>query len=176
MSSYTPIGDKEFTENRTKVVELFQDFTPAVVSLQVQKQKYTQFDTRPKPIAPKRKIDHDQQQQISSNNNEEEVKKKPVQRINAKSKSNLYNFDAQDIIYDQYLPLHDLWTQYTFDLLKGHSPMAFQTIFLRADLHGAIILVVKSKCPSYIGQCGIVLQETENVFKIVTKDNGLRLH
>lgn len=34
--------------------------------------------------------------------------------------------------------------------------------------------VTKSKCPSYVGVTGILLQETKHVFKIVTKEDRLK--
>ena len=46
--------------------------------------------------------------------------------------------------------------------------------FMKADLHGSIILVAKSKCPSLLGLTGIVLQETKNTFRLVTKNNKLK--
>lgn len=36
------------------------------------------------------------------------------------------------------------------------------------------LIVARSKCPTYIGVSGIVAQETENVFKIITPNNALR--
>lgn len=34
--------------------------------------------------------------------------------------------------------------------------------------------VTKSKCPSYVGVTGILLQETKHVFKIITKEDRLK--
>lgn len=34
--------------------------------------------------------------------------------------------------------------------------------------------VTKSKCPSYVGVTGILLQETKHVFKILTKEDRLK--
>lgn len=34
--------------------------------------------------------------------------------------------------------------------------------------------VTKSKCPSYVGVTGILLQETKHVFKIITKEDHLK--
>jgi ribonuclease P protein subunit POP4 len=68
---------------------------------------------------------------------------------------------------------------------------------VKADYHGAIITgifnsleyfrisnitfiilnefsVSKSKCPGYVGLTGILLQETKNVFKIITKQNEIK--
>ena len=76
--------------------------------------------------------------------------------------------------------------------LKSLSPK-----LVKADYHGAIItgklnslqyfrisniiltvlnkfLVLKSKCPGYVGLTGILLQETKNVFKIITQQNEIK--
>uniref|UniRef100_A0A8C7BQS4 Ribonuclease P protein subunit p29 n=2 Tax=Neovison vison TaxID=452646 RepID=A0A8C7BQS4_NEOVI len=50
-----------------------------------------------------------------------------------------------------------------------------QTKLLKADLHGALVSVMKSKCPSYVGVTGILLQETKHIFKILTKEDRLKV-
>jgi len=45
---------------------------------------------------------------------------------------------------------------------------------LKADYHGSIITVTRAKCPSLVGASGIVLQETKNTLKIITKDDRLK--
>ena len=40
---------------------------------------------------------------------------------------------------------------------------------------GCELEVVESHCPSYVGVQGIVLQETQNTFKVVTKQNELKV-
>ncbi|KAG7203835.1 hypothetical protein KM043_013846 [Ampulex compressa] len=45
---------------------------------------------------------------------------------------------------------------------------------MKADFHGAKILVVKSKCPSLVGLGGIVIQDTKNAFRICCTDNIIR--
>jgi ribonuclease P protein subunit POP4 len=44
----------------------------------------------------------------------------------------------------------------------------------RADYHGAMLRVTKSKSASYVGHKGIVLKETKNTFKIVTEKNQFK--
>lgn len=41
-------------------------------------------------------------------------------------------------------------------------------------MHTLVLSVTKSKCPSYVGITGIILQEFKHVFKIITKDNKLK--
>ena len=45
---------------------------------------------------------------------------------------------------------------------------------LKADYHGCMITVRKTKCPSLLGLSGIVLMETRNTFKIISKDDKLK--
>lgn len=45
---------------------------------------------------------------------------------------------------------------------------------LKADFHGCFLTVSKSCCPSYIGSTGIVIMETRNTFKIITKQNHIK--
>ncbi|XP_070821413.1 ribonuclease P protein subunit p29 isoform X2 [Chaetodon trifascialis] len=80
--------------------------------------------------------------------------------------------------YKLFLPLHELWRQYITDLcsgLKPSSPQFVQQKLLKADFHGAIITVVRSKCPSYVGSTGILVQEFKHVFKIITKEDKLKV-
>lgn len=40
-------------------------------------------------------------------------------------------------------------------------------MLLRADFHGCMVKVTQSKCPSYVGVCGIIIQDTKETFKII---------
>ncbi|XP_038224284.1 ribonuclease P protein subunit p29 isoform X6 [Dermochelys coriacea] len=55
------------------------------------------------------------------------------------------------------------------------QPQMIQARLLKADLHGAIVTVTKSKCPSYVGITGIILQEMKHIFKIITKEDKLKV-
>ncbi|KAM9861129.1 ribonuclease P protein subunit p29 [Aulostomus maculatus] len=81
--------------------------------------------------------------------------------------------------YELFLPLHDLWRQYIVDLCGGlkptSSPQFVQQKLLKADFHGAIITVVRSRCPSYVGTTGILVQEFKHVFKIITKEDKMKV-
>uniref|UniRef100_A0A3B4V9J0 Ribonuclease P protein subunit p29 n=1 Tax=Seriola dumerili TaxID=41447 RepID=A0A3B4V9J0_SERDU len=80
--------------------------------------------------------------------------------------------------YKLFLSLHELWRQYIIDLCGGLkptcSPQFVQQKLLKADFHGAIITVVRSKCPSYVGTTGILIQEFKHVFKIITEEDRLK--
>ncbi|CAN2389358.1 ribonuclease P RNA binding, partial [Pristimantis euphronides] len=91
----------------------------------------------------------------------------------------LFKINPDQQRYDLYLPLHELWKQYIRDLCHGLQPDAqpqmIQMKMLKADLHGAVVTVFKSKCPSYVGLTGIILQESKHVLKIITKDDTLKV-
>jgi len=46
---------------------------------------------------------------------------------------------------------------------------------IKADLHGAQITVIRSRCPAYIGTTGLIVQETKHLFKLVTETNRLKV-
>ncbi|NXL87995.1 RPP29 protein, partial [Alectura lathami] len=91
----------------------------------------------------------------------------------------LFEIEPEQQRYDIFLPLHELWKQYIRELCYGLKPDAqpqmVQGKLLKADLHGAIVTVTKSKCPSYVGITGIILQEFKHVFKIITKEDKLKV-
>ena len=72
--------------------------------------------------------------------------------------------------YKNYIFMHDLWKQYTTELLKDASndEVILQRI-VTADYHGCFIRVVQAKNFSLIGKEGIVIQETKTLFVIVEK-------
>ncbi|PRP79612.1 RNase P protein subunit [Planoprotostelium fungivorum] len=99
--------------------------------------------------------------------------KKRSMNAQEKRKKDMLNVPVDQCQYESLMPLHELWKEYTAKILKSnnHAPATF----LKLDYHGAIVTVTRSKCPTYIGQKGIIVQETENTFKIVTKENKLKV-
>ncbi|KAF5886543.1 ribonuclease P protein subunit p29, partial [Clarias magur] len=100
--------------------------------------------------------------------------------LNAKERRALgvFQLKPEHQKYDLFLPLHDLWKQYITELCNGLRPesnvQVMQQKLLKADFHGAILTVVRSKCPSYVGSTGILVQELKHVFKIITQENRLK--
>ncbi|XP_062845785.1 ribonuclease P protein subunit p29 [Trichomycterus rosablanca] len=107
-------------------------------------------------------------------------KKTIAKGLNSKERRELrvFHLKPEHHKYELFLPLHELWKQYITDLcnaLKPESnPQMIQQKLLKADFHGAILTVVRSKCPSYVGTTGILVQELKHVFKLVTKDDRLK--
>ncbi|XP_071959344.1 ribonuclease P protein subunit p29-like [Antedon mediterranea] len=112
--------------------------------------------------------------------NRKRVAKGKQKRLTSKEKKalKLFEISKEHQKYEMYIPLHQLWLEYIKEYMLTHLPKQdmkqFQAKLLKADLHGCIMTVTKSKCPTYIGQSGILLQETRNVFKIITKEDKLK--
>ncbi|XP_027136949.1 ribonuclease P protein subunit p29 isoform X1 [Larimichthys crocea] len=106
---------------------------------------------------------------------------KKAKGLNARQKRamKVFQIKPEDQRYQLFLPLHELWRQYITDLCGGLkptcSPQFVQQKLLKADFHGAIITVVRSKCPSYVGTTGILVQEFKHVFKIITEEDKLKV-
>jgi len=43
----------------------------------------------------------------------------------------------------------------------------------KADFHGAIVEVIRSNCPTYVGATGIIIQETRDTVLVCSKENKL---
>ncbi|KAL1230228.1 Ribonuclease P protein subunit [Trichinella pseudospiralis] len=64
------------------------------------------------------------------------------------------------------IPLHDLWKKYILSLGSDEC-------LLKADYHGAVLLVSHSKCQSQVGLFGIVVIETKHAFLLLTPKDRL---
>ena len=71
-----------------------------------------------------------------------------------------------------YVTHHSVWC-IVYRATERSNPTLEERL-LKADYHGSIITVTRAKCPSLVGACGIVLQETKNTLKIITKDDRLK--
>ncbi|KAI8815005.1 hypothetical protein BJ742DRAFT_481 [Cladochytrium replicatum] len=97
--------------------------------------------------------------------------------MNAKERKEKGVFDIPKDLqkYELYVPLHQLWAQYMEEMIGNVTdPSTLLPKLVKADLHGCKLTVVRSKCPTYVGQSGILLKETENMFELIGNDNKLR--
>nr|XP_020510142.1 ribonuclease P protein subunit p29-like [Labrus bergylta] len=107
--------------------------------------------------------------------------RKKAKGLNARQKRamKVFQIKPENQRYELFLPLHELWRKYIIDLCGGanrlSNPQFLQQKLVKADFHGAIISVVRSKCPSYVGMTGILVQEFKHVFKIITKEDKLKV-
>ncbi|GAB1599254.1 ribonuclease P protein subunit p29-like [Argonauta hians] len=101
--------------------------------------------------------------------------------LSSKQKKELKIFHIEPEVqkFQHFIPLHKLWKQYMktlvqFGNVNVNNLAAVHLKVLKADYHGCYLTVSKSKCPSYVGTSGIVIMESKNIFKIITKDDKLK--
>nr|GAT43565.1 predicted protein [Mycena chlorophos] len=97
----------------------------------------------------------------------------------------LWSFEPSQAKFALFLPLHQLWLGYMSELLNllqpGSGPprvlsgLAVHPRLVKADFHGSILTVHQTKNASIVGMSGIVIHETEGTFKIVTKEDKLKI-
>jgi len=110
----------------------------------------------------------------------------------------VWRMRKEEARWDAFVPLHRLWLGYMSELLglpavprndlsslsspapvvaAAAMPRAAEVHLklVKADFHGSIMTVRKSKNPALVGASGIVVQETENTFKVVTRKDKLKV-
>ncbi|KAJ7083632.1 Rof/RNase P-like protein [Mycena belliarum] len=97
----------------------------------------------------------------------------------------LWGFDESQAKFALFLPLHHLWMGYMSELLnlpqrtdgtpRAPSGVAIHPKLLKADFHGSIMTVHQTKNVAILGISGIVIHETEGTFKVVTKENKVKV-
>ncbi|KAJ7044692.1 Rof/RNase P-like protein [Mycena alexandri] len=97
----------------------------------------------------------------------------------------LWGFDESQAKFALFLPLHRLWLGYMSELLNLPQPSsgpprppsgaAMHPKLLKADFHGSIVTVYQGKNTAILGISGIVINETEGTFNVVTKENKLKV-
>ncbi|EGD73162.1 hypothetical protein PTSG_04876 [Salpingoeca rosetta] len=96
-----------------------------------------------------------------------------------KPKQGFFELEPEARKYANFEPLHALWKQYMQQILKydddRSTPDGMGQALVKADFHGCCITVVKSRRPGLIGQAGIVIQETENTFRIINRANTIKV-
>lgn len=97
-----------------------------------------------------------------------------------KKKLNFFNIARNSLKYNEIQPMNEIWLAYMSQLLELEKPIpdctsksweTFTQTLYRADFHGSILKIVRSKCPSYVGKIGICFMDTRNTFKIISKEN-----
>ncbi|PCH38241.1 RNase P subunit p29-like protein [Wolfiporia cocos MD-104 SS10] len=102
-----------------------------------------------------------------------------------------WRLHQEETKFNLFLPLHQLWLGYMSELLalapapsapipdadKSAAPNAagMHAKLVKADFHGSLMTVRRSKNPCMVGLSGIVVHETENAFKLITKKDQLKL-
>ncbi|KAL0818117.1 hypothetical protein ABMA28_008643 [Loxostege sticticalis] len=117
-----------------------------------------------------------------SKTRKQKAKKKKIRNLTRKEKKSLgfYSIPRHSVKYADVEPMNAIWLEYITNMLdldkeipelNSKSWETFTQTLYKADFHGSILEVVRSKCPSYVGKKGICIMDTRNTFKIVSKDN-----
>lgn len=82
--------------------------------------------------------------------------------------------------YAVFEPLHRLWLGYVREILAGGEELyaggqGAAAKLCAADFHGALVEVVRSRCPSRVGLRGIVVKDSRFVFEIVTEGDQVKV-
>ncbi|KAH6614285.1 Rof/RNase P-like protein [Boeremia exigua] len=97
-----------------------------------------------------------------------------------KRKLNLTEIPKEQQKYAIYEPLHTLWTGYVREILGLGAHKAYVTpasagqMLASADMHGAALRVVRSRCVSRVGLEGIVVRDSRYTFEIVTRGDVVK--
>ncbi|KNZ53840.1 hypothetical protein VP01_3120g1 [Puccinia sorghi] len=115
----------------------------------------------------------------------------------------LIELEQKGYRYEDFVPLHQLWLGYMSELLEVRlksldskesvrtlptegllsrserfagmpSISTIQSKLLKADYHGAYLVVHKAKNPSLVDLQGIVIQESEQTFKLIKPDSQIK--
>lgn len=100
--------------------------------------------------------------------------KKKTKLLTCREKRDLgiFNVHKEKLSYASFVPIHLMWKDYFRELVRGESTE--QARLLKAEYTGCFMTVAESKCPSYVGARGIVVQETKNVFRLLTESDVVR--
>ncbi|TPX44596.1 hypothetical protein SeMB42_g01539 [Synchytrium endobioticum] len=154
--------------------------------------RYLQLDNPPRdPLQRKKARDRSRKKRnaaVSAGGRKQKMRKRdgPL-TATEKRKLGVYDVPKDQCKFELFEPLHQLWKEYMKDLIFGDSapssaspaqklqPTYVLPKILKADFHGGILTVVRSKCPSYIGTSGIMFKETEHLFHLVTRQDQVKL-
>ncbi|KAF8030968.1 hypothetical protein BT93_D0223 [Corymbia citriodora subsp. variegata] len=101
--------------------------------------------------------------------------KRSKTRMSSKQLKKCGSFDLpQDLKFDFFKPMHEMWKGYITELLNISGNQLAQCL-LGADLHGAIVQVAECKVTSLSGASGIMIRETAETFGLITKDDRFRV-
>eukprot|EP01105_Mastigella_eilhardi_P001622 TRINITY_DN11915_c0_g1_i1.p1 TRINITY_DN11915_c0_g1~~TRINITY_DN11915_c0_g1_i1.p1 ORF type:complete len:270 (+),score=48.40 TRINITY_DN11915_c0_g1_i1:108-812(+) len=104
--------------------------------------------------------------------------RKPKEEMTARELRAHGAFEIPDALqkYSVYVPLHVLWKKYITDLMSNARALSVQGFkLMKADFHGAIISVVRSRNPCLVGVSGILIQETTNALRLITPYDTLKV-
>ena len=107
-------------------------------------------------------------------------KRKTSKKLNSKEtkivRKKFSKSDLEGITYEQFKDLNELHTGYMeaiFQKTRADNTEFIGNEILKADLHGAKLEVLRSKCKTLVGKKGFVVMETKHTFRLIQEDSKL---
>ncbi|KLJ12544.1 ribonuclease P protein subunit POP4 [Blastomyces silverae] len=107
------------------------------------------------------------------------LRKQKPRPLSAREKrlTGIYDLPKEEIKYDIFKRLHQMWIEYVHDVLDLKrdnpqtyiNPLVHGSLLASADFHGAELEVVRSRCVSRVGVKGIVVRDSKFTFVVVTE-------
>ncbi|KAG5292085.1 ribonuclease P complex subunit Pop4 [Histoplasma ohiense] len=107
------------------------------------------------------------------------LRKQKPKPLSAREKriTGIYNLPKDEMKYDIFKGLHQMWIEYMHDVLDLNrdnpqtyiNPLTHGSLLASADFHGAELEVVRSRCVSRVGVKGIVVRDSKFTFVVVTE-------
>lgn len=107
-------------------------------------------------------------------------RKKKENKLTARQRHNLFKIDkSTNLKYEVFLELNKLWRKYVCNLAKisgganRNQTANYLNSLVKADYHGAYLIVANSKNPLLIGLKGFVIKENKKVFYLINEQNRI---
>jgi len=107
----------------------------------------------------------------------EKQKRKQIRKLRECGK-NPIPVNLEDLTYEKMLEINEIWSEFACDAIK---PNDFQsnniyTVYqklLKLEVFGMIVTISKSKCENYLNKKGIIVYESERIFKLIDQQNKI---
>lgn len=113
-------------------------------------------------------------------------RKKKEMQLTAKQRHNLFKINkSSNLKYEVFVEINKLWRNYINNLIKltprdktgpaenTKSQSNIYTALVKADYHGALVVVAESRNPLLVGLKGIVIKENRKVFYLINENNRI---
>lgn len=113
-------------------------------------------------------------------------RKKKEMQLTAKQRHNLFKIDkSANLRYEVFVEINKLWRNYINNLIKLSprekgaqsvnikSKSNIYNALVKADYHGALVVVAESRNPLLVGLKGIVIKENKKVFYLINESNRI---
>ncbi|KZT11392.1 RNase P/MRP, p29 subunit [Laetiporus sulphureus 93-53] len=183
------------SQNRRVKLSSATPFTPTYVKDHIARSADREFLYKSRVLT--RQVVLEDRVQIKQEREAQRLKRKArrdaaISSARYKRQNSLWHLSPAETRFELFLPLHSLWMGYMSELLAlppapstpinsqaasmaAPSAASMHAKLVKADFNGSLLTVRQSKNPCLVGLSGIVVHETENSFKVVTKKDQLKL-